>query len=36
MNGYSAEFNERAVQLAIEPGQPMAQPARDLGIYEHT
>ena len=30
------ELKERAVQLAVEADQPIAQTARDLGINEHT
>jgi transposase len=33
---YSAEFKERAVQLAVESEQPIAQTARDLGVNENT
>ena len=33
---YPAEFQERAVQLAVEAEPPMAQTARDLGVHEHT
>ena len=33
---YSAEFKERAVKLAVESDQPVAQTARDLGINENT
>jgi len=33
---YPAEFKERAVTLAVEFDQPMAQTARDLGVNEHT
>ena len=29
---YPAELRERAVQLALESGRPIAQVARDLGI----
>jgi transposase-like protein len=29
---YPAEFKERAVKLAVEAEQPIAQTARDLGI----
>jgi transposase len=29
---YPAEFKERAVNLAVESEQPIAQAARDLGI----
>jgi transposase len=36
LNGSPAEFKERAVKLAVESEQPMAQTARDLGINEHT
>ena len=31
-----AEFKERAVKLAVESDQPMAQTARDLGVHENT
>ena len=33
---YNAEFKERAVKLAIESDQPIAQTARDLGVNEST
>src|SRR2546426_380643 len=33
---YPAEFKERAVQLAVESDQPIAQTARDLGINANT
>jgi transposase len=33
---YPAEFKERAVKLAVESDQPIAQTARDLGVNEHT
>jgi transposase len=33
---YSAEFKERAVKLAVESDQTVAQTARDLGINENT
>ena len=36
MKKYSAEFKERAVKLAVESEQPIAQTARDLGINENT
>ena len=36
MKPYSAEFKERAVKLAIESDQPIAQTARDLGVNENT
>jgi transposase len=36
MNGYPAEFKARAVKLAVESEQPIAQTARDLGVNEHT
>src|ERR1043166_2846087 len=29
---YPAEFKERAVKLAVESDQPIAQTARDLGV----
>ena len=32
----SVECKERAVTLAVESDQPIAQPARDLGLNEHT
>ena len=35
MKAYPAEFKERAVQLAVESGQPLAQTARDLGVHEN-
>jgi transposase len=31
VKSYPAEFKERAVKLAVESGQPIAQTARDLG-----
>ena len=31
-----AEFKERAVNLAVESEQPIAQTARDLGVNENT
>jgi transposase len=31
MKGYPAAFKERAVKLAVESEQPIAQTARDLG-----
>jgi transposase len=31
-----AECKERAVQLAVESDQPIAQTARDLGVNENT
>jgi transposase len=36
MRKYPAEFKERAVKLAVEPDQPIAQTARDLGVNENT
>ena len=36
MKPYSAEFKERAVKLAVESDQAVAQTARDLGINENT
>jgi transposase len=36
MKLYSVEFKERAVKLAVESDQPIAQTARDLGINENT
>src|SRR5262245_47653051 len=33
---YPAEFKERAVKLAVESDQPIAQTARDLGVHENT
>ncbi len=36
MKGYPAEFKERAVKLAVESAQPIAQTARDLGGNENT
>jgi len=33
---YPAEFKERAVRLAVESDQPIAQSARDLGVNENT
>ena len=33
---YSAAFQERAVKLAVESDQAIAQTARDLGIKENT
>jgi transposase len=33
---YPAEFKERAVKLAVEAEQPIAQTARDLGVNENT
>jgi transposase len=36
MNVYPAEFKERAVKLAVESEQPIAQTARDLGLNENT
>jgi transposase len=36
MKKYPAEFKERAVKLAVETEQPIAQTARDLGVNENT
>ena len=36
MKPYSAEFKERAVKLAVESDQSVAQTARALGVNEHT
>jgi len=36
MKSYPAECKERAVKLAVEAGQPIAQSARDLGVNENT
>ena len=36
MRQYSAEFKERAVKLAVESEQSIAQTARDLGVNENT
>lgn len=36
VRSYSAEFKERAVTLAVESEQPIAQTARDLGVNENT
>jgi len=36
MRKYLAAFKERAVKLAVESDQPLAQTARDLGVHEHT
>ena len=33
---YPAAFKERAVKLAVESEQPIAQTARDLGVNENT
>ena len=33
---YPSEFKQRAVNLAIESDQSMAQTARDLGVNENT
>ena len=33
---YPAELKERAVKLAVESEQPIAQTARDLSVNEHT
>ena len=36
MRQYPAAFKERAVKLAVESEQPIAQTARDLGVNENT
>lgn len=36
MRKYPAAFKERAVKLAGESEQPIAQPARDRGVHENT
>lgn len=36
MKKYPAELKERAVKLAVESEQPLAQTARDLGGNENT
>jgi transposase len=36
MKVYPAEFKERAVKLAVESAQSIAQTARDLGVNENT
>ena len=36
MKKYPAEFKERAVKLAVESDQPIAQTARDLGVNANT
>jgi transposase len=36
MKKYPAEFKDRAVKLAVESDQPIAQTARDLGVNENT
>ena len=36
MRTYPAAFKERAVKLAVESDQPIAQTARDLGVNENT
>jgi transposase len=36
MKKYPAAFTERAVKLAVESDQPIAQTARDLGVNENT
>jgi transposase len=36
MQKYPAECKERAVKLAVESDQPIAQTARDLGVNENT
>ena len=35
MKSYPAEFEERAVKLAVESDQPIAQTAHDLGVNEN-
>ena len=36
MKKYPAAFKERAVKLAVDSDQPIAQTARDLGVNENT
>ena len=36
MRKYLAEFKERAVKLAVESDQPIAQTARELGVNENS
>ena len=36
MRTYPAEFKERAVKLAVESEQAIAQTARELGVNENT
>jgi transposase len=36
MKKYPAEFKERAVKLAVESDQAIAQTAHDLGVNENT
>ena len=36
VKSYSAEFKERAVKLAVDADQSIAQTARDLGVNENT
>ena len=36
MTGSPAACKERAVKLAVESEQPLAQTARDLGVNENT
>ena len=36
MKKYPAAFKERAVKLAVEAEQPIAQTARDLGVNANT
>jgi transposase len=36
VRSYPAEFTARAVKLAVESEQPIAQTARDLGVNEKT
>jgi transposase len=36
LSNYPAEFKERAVKLAVESEQSIAQTARELGVNENT
>ena len=36
LKSYPATFKERAVTLAVEADQPIAQTARDLGVNDNT
>jgi transposase len=36
MKSYPAACKERAVKLAVESDQPIAQTTRDLGVHENT
>jgi transposase len=36
MKKYPVAFKKRAVKLAVESAQPIAQTARDLGVNENT